>query len=308
MKDYFFKSAVVFAAVCSFVFSFTSCGKNTEKKTIDRSGLSITLPANTNRIISGAPSNTEIIIALGLADKLVAIDKYSSDIKGVPSVPSIDFMNPDGETIINLAPDIIIVNGKNLNGSDNDPFRILKETGITVVYVPMSKSIEDIYRDITFLSDILDRKDEGEKLLNDTKEKIKLITDITSSIPYKKTIYFEISPEPSIVTFGSDTYLNEIIELAGGKNIFDDKINIVYPNAEAIIVRNPDIIITDVNYIDDPIGKIKKRDGFDTITAVKNDAVYYVDANAVSRPTQNVVLAIEQLARQINPEYFDNGE
>ncbi|GMO26279.1 MAG: ABC transporter substrate-binding protein [Termitinemataceae bacterium] len=296
-----------FCCLCfMLLFLFASCEKNDGRKITDRMGQSVSLPHKINRIISTAPSNTEIIIALGLADKLVAVDSYSIDVAGVPDVTKIDFSYPDGETIINLAPDIIIANGHNQRSSRDDPFRLLKDSGIAVVYIPMSKSIEDIYGDIMFLADILDRTEQGQKIVADTKEKIKRISDISSTIQNKKSLYFEISPAPYIVTFGSETYLNEMIELAGAKNIFADDTNIIVPNVEVIMDRNPDVIITNIKYEKDfnPIEDIKSRDGFDTTNAVKNNAVYYVNTNSSSRPTQNIVIALEEMAKQIYPEYY----
>ena len=121
----------------------------------DREGNEVTMPNKIERIISTAPSNTEILVELGLADKLVAIDTYSSDVEGIPDdIEKIDFLNPDAEAIIGLEPDLIIASGHNKSGSSDDPFKLVKEAGISVVYIPSSESIQGIYDDINFIADI----------------------------------------------------------------------------------------------------------------------------------------------------------
>jgi iron complex transport system substrate-binding protein len=242
-----------------------------------------------------------------LADKLVATDIYSKDIKGVDqNLSNIDFFYPDAEAIIMLEPDLIIANGLNSHGAASDPFAML--TDIPVVYIPMSDSIDGIYKDIAFIAEILNAKKEGEKIIADMKDEVDYIKNIGSRITNRKTVYFEVSPSPSIVCLGSGTYLNEMIEITGARNIFADKKGIVYPSVENILERNPDVIMTNIVYIDDAIGEIKSRPGFEFTTAVKDNAVYLVDANSSSRPSNHIVYALKQMAKDIYPEYYDEQE
>eukprot|EP00831_Metopus_contortus_P063883 TRINITY_DN5664_c0_g1_i7.p1 TRINITY_DN5664_c0_g1~~TRINITY_DN5664_c0_g1_i7.p1 ORF type:complete len:181 (-),score=25.80 TRINITY_DN5664_c0_g1_i7:23-565(-) len=140
--------------ICIFILivsNLISCGNKTITMK-DREGNSFNLPKKMNAIISTAPSNTEILVGLGLSDKLVAIDKYSADIDGVnKDLTKIDFKNPDAETLISLNPDIIIASGHNRTGND-DPFAAVKEAGVKVVYIPISSSIEDLYNCLLYTS------------------------------------------------------------------------------------------------------------------------------------------------------------
>jgi iron complex transport system substrate-binding protein len=77
------------------------------------------------------------------------------------------------------------------------------------------------------------------------------------------------------------------------------------PSAESIIERNPDVIITNVNYIDDPIGEIKSRPGFNHINAVINNRVYQIDTDSSVRPSQNIILAVRQMAHAVYPELYE---
>jgi len=282
-------------------FITISCAQSKDRKITDRSGRMTTIKQPINKIISTAPSNTEIIVDLGQAGKLIAIDKHSANIKGIPeNLPLLDFFYPDAEVIINLEPDIIIASGHNPTGSGEDPFRLLREMGIPVVYISMSKSIEDIYRDIEFIAEILQAEKEGEELINSMETQIAEITQKILPVSERKTVYFEISTAPLMMSFGKDSFINDMITVIGINNIFKDDNWLVTPGAEAIIQRNPDIIFTNVNYIEDPIEEIKNRIGFNHINAVKNNQIYQIDNDSSSRPSARIILALRQMAEAVN--------
>ena len=252
-----------------------------------------------NRIISAAPSNTEIIAALGMGDRLIAVDRYSGGIPGVPpGLPEIDFLYPDTEAIIGLDPDIILVNEINSFGVADNPFKLLGDMGIRVVNIPASVSIEGIYNDILFIAEILGVKERGEAIVNSMIKEIELIA-AAKEAPERKTVYFEISGPLYLYSFGRGNYLNEMIEIAGGRNIFDDQNSWFSPSAEEIITRNPDIIFTMIYPGEDPVEEIKSRTAFQTITAVKENRVYAIDSDSASRPTHNILPALRQMARNI---------
>jgi iron complex transport system substrate-binding protein len=282
------------------------CAKNPNREIIDRTGAKISVAGKIRRVVSMAPSNTEIIVDLGMADKLVAIDRHSANIAGIPgNLPQMDFFYPDAEAIIGLEPDIIIANGHNATGTGDDPFRLLREAGIPVAYISMSKSINDIYEDIAFIADLLQAPDRGAALIRSMKEQVDEIARNASRIENKRSVYFEISAAPDMFTFGKDSFIDDMITAVGAINIFGNDAWIVTPGAEAIIERNPDVILTNVNYIEDPIGELKSRAGFDHINAVINDRVYRIDTDSSVRPSARITLALGQMARAVYPEIYE---
>ena len=106
-------------------------------------------------------------------------------------------------------------------------------------------------------------------------------------------------------TFGKDSFLNDMISVIGARNIFGNDNWLVSPGAEAIIGRNPDVILTNVHYITDPIGELKSRPGFDHINAVIYNRVYQIDTNASVRPSARITLALEQMSRAVYPELYE---
>ena len=288
------------------IFVLSGCSSQTDRMVTDREGTEVNIPTKIEKIISTAPSNTEVLMALGLGDKLVAIDKYSTDIEGINTeLPQIDFLNPDAETIIGLEPDIVIASGHNKTGSVEDPFKAISEAGIPVVYIPSSDSIDGIYKDIEFIADVVNERSKGKEIVDDMKAQVEEIKAIGDTITDKKSVYFEISPAPYLSSFGKSTFLNEMIEIIGAKNIFENEEGWISPTAEAIIYANPDVIITNAGYMENPTEEIKSRDVWENINAIKNNEVYLVDQNASSRPSQNVIKALEQMAKAVYPEHYE---
>ena len=288
--------SIIITIILTLVLS--ACDKKSGDKAI--------IPGPINRVVSAAPSNTEIITDLGQAHKLVAIDRHSANVGGIPEgLVRLDFFYPDAEVILNLKPDIIIASGHNATGSGQDPFRLLREMGIRVVYISMSRSIDEIYGDIALIADLLQVQENGETLIRLMKAQIADISQKTAQIETKRTAYFEISAAPEMMTFGKDSYINDMITVIGARNIFENDHWLVQPGAESVINRNPDVILTNVNYIDNPIDEIKNRPGFNHINAVINNRIYQIDTDSSVRPSARIVFALRQMAQAVYPELYE---
>lgn len=306
------KTSKILSLVITVVMSmmmFVGCSdKPTTMK--DREGNEFTLPKEIKSIISTAPSNTEVLVGLGLADELVAVDKYSADIEGVSKdIPRIDFRNPDAEAIIALNPDIVIASGHNRAG-DEDPFALIKEAGIPVAYIPSSYSIEGIYGDIEFIASLTNTEKVGEELVKNMKKEVEAIKAIGDKITDKKDVYFEIGAGSGLFTFGSNTFLNEMIETIGATNIFADEESWITVTPEAVIDANPDVILVNTPGTNEAgktaVEDVESREGWDTIDAVKNGDVYSIDKNSSSRGSQNIIKALKEMAKAVYPnEYKD---
>ena len=289
--------------------AFSGCAEKGGRDITDRAGRPVRIGGAVNRVISTAPSNTEIIVDLGLADKLAAVDKHSANVAGLPpGLPTLDFFYPDAEAIIALEPDLILANGHNATGTGEDPFRLLEETGIAVAYISMSRSIGDIYKDIAFTADLLGAPERGRELVRSLEAEVDAVRKETSAARTKRSVYFEISAAPEIFTFGRDSYLNDMIAVIGAVNIFGNDPWLLSPSAEAIIARNPDVILTNVNYVSDPIGELMSRPGFAQISAVIHRRVYLIDTDSSVRPSARIITALRQMARAVYPEVYGGAQ
>ena len=272
--------------------------------TKDRAGNDITIPDTIDKIVSLAPSTTQVLTELGLQEKLVAVDTQSPlYANGLDSLPQYDMLSLDTESIIALDPDIIIATGMSIIGSD-DPFQPLRDAGICVAVIPTSNSIQDVEDDVLFIADCFSKTQEGNAIVADMQKDIDEIATIGKTISDKKTVMFEISAAPSIYSFGSGVFLDEMLTLIGAENVFASENSWIPVTDEAAVAANPDVILTSVNYIENPVDEILNRSGWENVTAVKDKQVYYIDNASSSLPNQNIVKALKQMAKDIYPEQY----
>ena len=277
-----------------------------ESVTEDREGNPVTLPDKIERVISMGPSNTEIISALGLADMIVAADEYSSNVAGLRGeIPLFDMMAPDAERMIALEPDVVFVAGMSAFGS-LDQYGAIKDAGACVFYVPTSESVAAITEDIKAISVALGVREKGEGIVAEMLAEIDRMRQIGETITDRKTVYFELSAPPYLISFGANSFLFELVEIIGAENIFSERESWIAVSEEVIFDVNPDVILTSVNYIDDPVGDIVSRPGWNSIAAVQKGDVYYIDTDASNRPSNNIVLALREMAAAIYPGVFES--
>lgn len=313
------KKLIALFTACVLLLALSACGQKQKDDssgsaggklpTVDPSGAAISIPENVNSIIVLAPSLAETVVALGKGDKIVGYDLNSVGLTGLPEgVPTFDTVSPDVEKLVSMAPDMLLVSSLTLYDQEA-PYQPLIDAGICVVCVPTSESIEGIKSDIRFLAAALSADEAGQTLLADLDAELNELKAIAAAIPEeeRKSVYFEISAAPYMYSCGSETYLHELIAWIGAKNILADQTGWLSVEAETVIAADPDVILTNVNYIDDPVQEILGRDGWAGVTAVKNRDVYDIDNRASSLPNQNIVVALRQMAEAIYPNYYDTA-
>lgn len=294
------------ARILSLLIALTlllSCTAFASVPTQDRSGNTVSIPAEVNRIVSLAPATTQILESLGVMDKVVAVDTQTpAYVNGVDHLPKYDMMTPDIEQLAQLQPDIVYTSG--MSYIEGNPFQALIDMGICVVDIPSSASIADVKQDIIFTAACLGMEAEGQAIADEMQEKIDALAAIGTGITDKKTVLFEISALPYIYSFGSGTFLHEMIELLGAKNVLGDQFSWISVTEESAVAANPDVILTSVNYIEDSVGEILSRPGWNNVTAVANKDVYYIDNGASSLPNHHIVDAMIEMALALYPEAY----
>lgn len=260
-----------------------------------------------NRIASGSPAITEILYELGLKDKIIAMDK-NSDVKELDEmkIPKISFYQMNTESIFSLKADLIILS--TFNKADREDFiQFMKEKGTDVIYISDIKTVEDIYKCIMEIGEKTERKSEAEKVISKMEKEINEVREISKNIKNKKKVYFEISPFPSMYTFGKNVFMNEMLEIAGVDNIFNDKSGWFIPSLEVIAARNPDIIFTSTYQVSDPVKEIIDRGNWNIIKAVREGKIYPISKEAV-RPSIKIIEVIKKIAEISYPEYYKEIE
>lgn len=273
----------------------------------DRAGNPIQVPAQVNRIVSLAPATTQILDALGLLDKVVGVDTQTPlYVAGVEHLPQFDLMSPDIEAIAALEPDILFASG--MSYLDGNPFQLLMDMGVCVVDIPSADSIAGICDDILFTAGCLGMDAQGQAIVDDMLAKIDALAAIGGSIESKKTVLFEIGALPYIYSFGQGTFLHEMLTLLGAENVLGGQSGWLAVSEEHAVAANPDVILTNVNYIEDSVGEILARPGWENVTAISTGNVFYIDNGASSLPSHHIVDAMIQMAVALYPDAFADGE
>ena len=280
--------------------------------TEDRAGNAIEVPENVEKIVSMAPSTTQFLIDLGLGDKIVGIDTNSATYldKLSADVAQFDMMAPDNEAIAALDPDIVFTSGMSSVGGTS-PFQSLIDSGICVADIPSPDSIEGIEEDLKFIGCCVGKGAEALAYAKGLEVFMEGIEEAAKDIPEDEVktvlVMMNVPSEeyPTIYTFGSGTYMNEMIEAIGAKNAFADQEGWLAITVEDAIAANPDVILMDCNWMPDAADQVLALEGWESVAAIQNGDVYQIDEDLCSRPNQHVADATVEWGQKVYPDKFE---
>lgn len=271
-------------------------------KVTDATGKEFVFEKAPERIASTSPSETEILFALGLGDKVVGVSDYCdypAEAKSKPKLGSIT--KPNEEALIATGADLVLT-GVSMKAPTVDKLRELKIN----LYQVQPKTIDDVLANIMKMGEIFDRQAEAQKLVDQMKADRQSVVDAVKSLKpeQKKKVFIEFSPG---YTVGSGEYLSELIETAGGINVYASEKGYVKLSEEKVIAENPQVILYPKNLIDDKSQKtldqiIRERSGWDRIEAVKANRLAGVDKDTTSRPGPRITEGLKEIAKGIYPE------
>ena len=209
------------------------------------------------------------------------------------------------ETIVSLEPDLVLADGS----SQATVIEALEKANIIVIAIN-SESFEDVYATIEMVGKVTDNETETIALVTDMKARVNAVTEKISSIAEEErpTVFWEIWDEP-LMTAGPNTFIGQMIQLAGGVSIFAD-LTEDWPtvSAEEVVVRNPAVIMGPDSHGDKlEADQLAARSGWDQIDAVKNDRIYLIDGNTSSRPGPRIVDAPRVDRKSALPPIFSNN-
>ncbi len=255
---------------------------------------SVTINQEPQRIISLSPAHTEILFALGLGDKIVGVTNYCNYPEEASSKPVVsEFKTIDIELIINSAPDLVLMT------SGVQSFDQLDNLGITLIAFD-AKTVDEVLENIKLIGQVTNKKEESEELIDDLNNKINSVKSTAGNMSSKPKIFYIIWDDP-LWTIGPDAFIEDAIEITGGNNIFSYDLPRGAPtdyfttSMEAVITRNPDIIIIDSHNNDamNTTQNIKNNSQWRSINAVQNNRIYVMDADVASRAGPRIVDAMD---------------
>lgn len=259
-----------------------------------------------NTIVSTAPSNTEILFALGLGDKVVGVTSYCNYPPEVTERVNLGNLTIIGgfstiniEKIFALKPDLVLATG----GVQNQSVEKLRNLNLTVMVLD-PKNVSDILDNINYVGNITGKQKVAQELTDNMKGRIERI--ISRNISQKPRVFYLLWNDP-LMSAGPGTFINDIIQLDGGTNLAEDA-KIAYPvySLETLIYRDPEVIIVNLGHGDSgpTVEWVKTQQLWQKMSAVKNNRVYGIDADIITRSGPRIVDALEKVARYIHPEFY----
>jgi iron complex transport system substrate-binding protein len=268
----------------------------------DGLGRKVQLTSLPKRVVSLAPSNTEILYALGAGPTVVGRDDFSdypAEAKALPSVGG-NMGKYNLEQITALKPDLVLAAGLN----SPELIKSIENLGLTVYYLQNPTDMDGLYTNLHTVGILVGKVSQADDLSNALKKRVQDVETRLSGVQTRPTVYYELdATDPSKpYTSGTGTFVDQLIKLAGGQNIGESLGDgWATISQEDLLVKNPDIILLgDAAYGVSP-DSLAKRPGWSGLSAVKNGKIYTFDDNLVSRPTPRLVDGLETLAKIINP-------
>jgi iron complex transport system substrate-binding protein len=272
----------------------------------DVAGRTVTIGATPEHLISLAPSTTEILFALGLASKIVAVDDFSdypAEAKGLPKIGGLNGAY-NFEQIVALKPDVIFAAGI----TAPEAIKKLEDLKLNVVVVGAEKtSFESVFADIALVGKATGQPEQATQVTTAMQDQLAALKTTLATAQTKPLVYWELDATDPAKPYsvGPGTFVGDIIALAGGENAFAQAES-PFPqvSAEQVVAANPDVIILSDAAYGITVESVLKRPGWQVIAAVKQQRVAPIDDNLVSRPGPRLVAGLEAAARIIHPELF----
>ncbi len=264
----------------------------------DATNTTVRFYSEPRKIVSLAPSVTEIICKVEMCNRLVAVDRYSDYPPELANMSLVRLSGPytlgdaDVEKIVNLTPDLVVAAQINPKTFINR----LRELNITVFAIK-SESIDEILENIIKIGEIGNKKDVASEIVSNLSARIEKIKKFSKNLDSRqKPKIFYVVWYPELWTCGKGTYAHDLIELAGGINVAGDGSNWFIMNKETLVAKDPDVIVCSGmgGYGSTICSQIRNDSVLSKLRAVKNNKLYVVpDSNIVERPGPRIVEGLE---------------
>ncbi|MGI6473547.1 MAG: ABC transporter substrate-binding protein [Thermoactinomyces vulgaris] len=261
----------------------------------DQTGNLVQIEKEPQRIVSLMPSNTELLFALGAGKQVVGVtdqDDYPEEVKNLPKVSAFQI---NAEQVVALKPDLVVAS----SGNEKEVLDQLKKMGIPVL-VADPQSTKEIYEAIVILSQATNHLKEADQLVAKMEKQLRTVYAKVAQVPEEKRVKVWIELDDNLYTVGGDTFMHELLQLAGGKNVAQGLKGWPKVSPEQVVKWNPDVIVS----LHGNTEEIKKRAGWQSIRAIQEGRVYALEPDLLSRPGPRVYEGVKQLAETLYPDRF----
>ncbi|MFK3960852.1 ABC transporter substrate-binding protein [Guptibacillus hwajinpoensis] len=266
----------------------------------------VTIEKDPEKIVSLIPSNTEILFDLGVGEEVVGVSDFANYPEETADIEKIGGMEFNVEKIISLKPDLVLAHGSSAHNSEAG-LQQLRDAGIAVLVVNDAKSFDAVYDSIEMIGKATGETEEAKTTIDDMKKQLEDIQAKAEGIPEEdeKNVFVEVAPAPEIFSPGKNTFMDDMLSMIHAKNVTHDEEGWNQIDQEAIIQANPDVIITTYGYYtENTVEQVLSRDGWQDVTAVKEEQVVDVHSDLVTRSGPRLVEGVEELAKAVYPDVF----
>jgi iron complex transport system substrate-binding protein len=286
-----------------FLFFLLSAGFVHAETVMDHTGRKVRVPDDPDRVVSLAPSITEIVYSLDSQQRLVGATQYSDYPAEAGELPSVgSYVYLDLEKIVSLKPDLCIAI------KDGNPLRIirrLEQMGIAV-YAVNPRDLDSVMQTISDIGTILGAEQRAAEVVSDMDQRMAEVSKKVDSVSHRPGVFFQIGVDP-IVSAGSNTFINELIQKAGGRNLAGGHPGYPRYSVEDVLALAPEVIIVtsmDRQKVFDRV--LHQWRQWEDLPAVADERIHLVDSNLYDRPSPRLVKGLEELVRLIHPQLFDS--
>jgi iron complex transport system substrate-binding protein len=275
----------------------------------DHAGRELTLDAAPERIVSLAPSSTEIVCALDACDRLVGVtdfDDYPAEVAEIEDV--VIQAQVDVERVVAAEPDLVLASGNEI--TPTSVIEQLDRLGVRVM-VLYPETLEEVYADIELVARAIDEQAAADELIAGMQERVADVAAAVEGVEAPRTLYEVFYAEGGTYTAGEGSFLASLIEIAGAEPVTGDAQGLL--GAEELVAADPELILLGTASYDPTLADaataletVASRPGWAGLSAVRDGRVVpYLDDIVTTRPGPRIVEGLEALARAIHPDRFD---
>lgn len=259
----------------------------------------VTLDKEPERIISLSPSITETVSAVGKEDKLVGRTEFCNYPESVKKVESIGgLQDPNIEKIVELKPDLVIASAH----FKEDVLKKLESLNIKVVIFYGPENFEGTYDTINNIATVLNAKTKGNEIVDGMKKKVEEVEKKVEGKDKVKAYYVVAYGQGGDFTAGGDTFISQMIDMAGGENAAKDLKGWKF-SLEKVVESNPDLFMVRKSGNDKE--GLKEANGYKDLKAIKEDKIYEIDENTIDLQGPRLAQGLEGIAKILHPEAFN---
>jgi iron complex transport system substrate-binding protein len=272
----------------------------TPRTFVDDAGRKLYVAKAPTRIVSLAPSITEMLFALGLDEQIVGVTEFCDFPPAARSKPKVGYSHPNVEALAALQPDLVLAPKEFLRA---DLLAKLEQLKIPT-FILEAKRIEDIPLHIQTLGRIVERAPEAGVVVQAMRERLAQLRRKVESLAPRRVLYV-LNSQP-LITVGPGSFIHQMIGLAGGTNIAAQA-GTPYPrlNMEMVLQENPEVLLFPAGSVESiPSSEQQQWQRWTSLSAIQHQRIHEVSANLLNRPGPRIVEGLEHLARAIHPQAF----